>query len=224
MGVFIISPTDKGGRLFDPTPKVAAACAPLHPMLWHDLYLLTRIPGVNVLSLGAAEPGNFEEHLKALSYLGTEEGERLVDEITAKLDSCKLEAMGKEYLERWSDGLPHWNECTEAQINVKIILWLRYSPALTFLCREAQLSHARQNAAEVAVAPPGYMHCIALLPASVLWLTQLRWTCTNFSDQRCDCFARTRILVKSFGMVAYAKERYRWVTHRKTQHVVMHLL
>jgi hypothetical protein len=29
--------------------------------------LLTRVPGINVLSLGAAEPGNFEEHLKALS-------------------------------------------------------------------------------------------------------------------------------------------------------------
>ena len=186
MGVFIISPTDKGGRLFDPTPKVAAACAPLHPMLWHDLYLLTRIPGVNVLSLGAAEPGNFEEHLKALSYVGTEEGERLVDEITAKLDSCKLEAMGKEYLERWSDGLPHWDVCTEAQINVKIILWLRYSPAQT-CSREAQLSHAQQNAAGVAVSPPAFMN---------------------------RCFARTtRILVKSFGMVAYAKERYRWVSH-----------
>ena len=36
--------------------------------------------GVHVLSLGAAEPGNFEEHLKALSYLGTEEGTRRVDE------------------------------------------------------------------------------------------------------------------------------------------------
>jgi predicted aldo/keto reductase-like oxidoreductase len=127
MGVFIISPTDKGGRLYDPTPKVAEACAPLHPMLWHDLYLLTRVPGINVLSLGAAEPGNFEEHLKALSYLGTEEGERLVDQITDKLDRCKLEAMGEEYLQQWSHGLPHWDECTEAQINVKIILWLRCS-------------------------------------------------------------------------------------------------
>ena len=42
---------------------------------------LRRVPsGVHVLSLGAAEPGNFEEHLKALSYLGTEEGTRRVDE------------------------------------------------------------------------------------------------------------------------------------------------
>ena len=40
--------------------------------------------GVHVLSLGAAEPGNFEEHLKALSYLGTEEGTRRVDEGESK--------------------------------------------------------------------------------------------------------------------------------------------
>ena len=60
MGVFIISPTDKGGKLYDATPKVVDACAPLHPMLWHDLFLLSRVPGVNVLSLGAAEPGRLQ--------------------------------------------------------------------------------------------------------------------------------------------------------------------
>lgn len=66
MGVFIISPTDKGGKLQAPPPKLLEACAPLSPMLFNDLYLLTRVPGVSTLSLGAAEPGNFDEHLKAL--------------------------------------------------------------------------------------------------------------------------------------------------------------
>ena len=117
---------DKGGKLQAPTPEVLEATAPLHPMLWNDLYLLTKVPGepnrfaddfvarlrcsepdrlrtgflaglalltrwlgrvpsgVHVLSLGAAEPGNFEEHLKALSYLGTEEGARRVDEGESK--------------------------------------------------------------------------------------------------------------------------------------------
>jgi len=32
MGVFIISPTDKGGQLFKPPKKLADACAPLSPM------------------------------------------------------------------------------------------------------------------------------------------------------------------------------------------------
>lgn len=32
--------------------------------------------------------------------------------------------------------------------------------------------------------------------------------CASSLIRHCDCFARTRILVKSFGMVAYAKERY----------------
>ena len=132
---------------------------------------------MHVLSLGAAEPGNFEEHLKALSYLGTEEGTRRVDEgegkpipnsalfprtplvssrqstgssgrflsdclrlsrsragwLTrrlvlaglAKLEARKTAALGADYLSNWSTGLPYHDECTEAQINVRIILWLR---------------------------------------------------------------------------------------------------
>ena len=32
MGVFIISPNDKGGKLYDPPPKLTRLCAPLTPM------------------------------------------------------------------------------------------------------------------------------------------------------------------------------------------------
>lgn len=196
MGIFIISPTDKGGRLYDPAPKVAEACAPLHPMLWHDLYLLTRVPGVHVLSLGAAEPGNFEEHLKALSYLGTEEGDRLVDQITAKLDRCKLEAMGEEYLQQWSHGLPHWDECTEAQINVKIILWLRCFLIQTLLLLSLGLQRH------------GFSFTHLVTATAMLRSTQCNLSYAASLTRNCGCLARIRILVKSFGMVAYAKERY----------------
>ena len=32
MGVFIISPNDKGGKLYDPPPRLVKLCAPLSPM------------------------------------------------------------------------------------------------------------------------------------------------------------------------------------------------
>lgn len=37
MGVFIISPSDKGGKLYDPPPKLVELCKPLSPMQFNDL-------------------------------------------------------------------------------------------------------------------------------------------------------------------------------------------
>ena len=39
MGVFIISPNDKGGKLYDPPPKLTKLCSPLSPMQFNDLLL-----------------------------------------------------------------------------------------------------------------------------------------------------------------------------------------
>jgi hypothetical protein len=67
MGVFIISPNDKGGKLYDPPPKLVELCAPLTPMQFNDLYCLAR-PQVHTLSCGAARPGDFDEHICALAH------------------------------------------------------------------------------------------------------------------------------------------------------------
>src|ERR1041385_5088119 len=53
MGVFIISPNDKGGKLYEPPRKLVELCAPLTPMQFNDLYCLAR-PQVHTLSCGAA--------------------------------------------------------------------------------------------------------------------------------------------------------------------------
>ena len=67
MGVFIISPNDKGGKLYEPPPKLVELCAPLTPMQFNDLYCLAR-PEVHTLSCGAARPGDFDEHVRALDH------------------------------------------------------------------------------------------------------------------------------------------------------------
>jgi len=67
MGVFIISPNDKGGRLWEPPPKLRDLCAPLTPMQFNDLYCLSR-DEVHTLSLGAANPGDFEEHVAGMRW------------------------------------------------------------------------------------------------------------------------------------------------------------
>ena len=40
MGMFIISPYDKGGMLYKPSQKYAAACGDLHPSEYHLQYVL----------------------------------------------------------------------------------------------------------------------------------------------------------------------------------------
>jgi predicted aldo/keto reductase-like oxidoreductase len=64
MGVFIISPNDKGGKLYAPPKKMVDLCRPLTPMQFNDLYCLAQ-PGVHTLSCGAARPTDFDEHVAA---------------------------------------------------------------------------------------------------------------------------------------------------------------
>ena len=60
MGVFIISPNDKGGQLFKAPEKVRNATSPLTPIQWNARFCLQN-PGVHTLSFGMTESEHFEE-------------------------------------------------------------------------------------------------------------------------------------------------------------------
>ena len=60
MGVFIISPNDKGGQLFNPSPLLRQLTAPLTPIQWNARWCL-RTPQVQTLSFGLTEPAHVEE-------------------------------------------------------------------------------------------------------------------------------------------------------------------
>ena len=42
MGVFIISPADKGGMLYKPSKKMVELCQPLHPLVFNCLFCLSQ--------------------------------------------------------------------------------------------------------------------------------------------------------------------------------------
>ncbi len=63
MGVFIISPTDKGGQLFKPPARLMDLCAPYTPIEMNQRWLLSQTE-VHTLSLGAAKPEEFAAHRK----------------------------------------------------------------------------------------------------------------------------------------------------------------
>lgn len=62
MGVFIISPTDKGGQLFNPSARLIELCEPWTPIQMNQRWLLTQ-PDVHTLSLGCERPEEFDAHL-----------------------------------------------------------------------------------------------------------------------------------------------------------------
>jgi predicted aldo/keto reductase-like oxidoreductase len=121
MGVFIISPSDKGGHLYSPPPKLVDLCAPLSPMVFNNLFCLSH-PQVHTLSVGAARPSDFDEHLETLPLLA-EAGTRLPP-ILARLEAAATEALGQDWLRTWQKGLPR-PEDTPGHINIPTILWLR---------------------------------------------------------------------------------------------------
>jgi uncharacterized protein len=126
MGVFIISPSDKGGKLYAPSIKLAALTQPFSPMVFNDLWCLSR-PQVHTLSLGAARPTDFDEHLKALTYLDPNQKQKVQDAIRpveVRLQEELVRMLGHGWMETWHQGLPEWTEAP-GEVNVFEILRLR---------------------------------------------------------------------------------------------------
>ncbi len=65
MGVFIISPNNKGGNLYDPSEKLARLCDPLTPVQFNARWCL-RLPQVQTLSFGCTEAAHFTQMTGAL--------------------------------------------------------------------------------------------------------------------------------------------------------------
>ncbi len=120
MGVFIISPNDKGGKLYSPPRKLLDLCAPLTPMQFNDLYCLAR-PEVHTLSCGAARPGDFEEHIRALNFYDNISG--TIGPIEKRLREEMERTLGAEWCRRWFEGLPSYLDMP-GEINVSEILRL----------------------------------------------------------------------------------------------------
>ena len=127
LGVFIISPNDKGGKLYEPSPKMVELCAPLSPMVFNDLYCLGR-KEVHTLSCGANKPGDFDEHVAALKFY-----DRIPETIAPVEKRLRAEmerVLGADWCARWFEGLPNYVD-VPGRVNVAEILRLwTYAKAL----------------------------------------------------------------------------------------------
>ena len=120
MGVFIISPNDKGGKLYTPPEKLRDLCQPLTPMQFNTLYCLAR-PEIHTLSCGASRPTDFDEHVAALKHYDSIPGTiaPIEKRLRAELDST----LGADWCARWFEGLPEYVN-VPGEINISEILRL----------------------------------------------------------------------------------------------------
>jgi len=130
MGVFIISPNDKGGKLYAPPPKLADLCQPLSPMQFNALYCLNR-PQVHTLSCGAAKPSDFDEHIAALDHY-----ERIAETIApieARLRAEMANALGQDWCDRWNENLPEYLDIPGSINVIEILRLWTYAKSLDMI-------------------------------------------------------------------------------------------
>ena len=120
LGVFIISPTDKGGHLHTPSTKMLELCSPLHPIVFNDLFCL-RNKNVHTISVGIAKETDFALHLEAVSLLS--ESDYHIPKILNRLKEESINSLGLEWYKSWDKNLPNW-QVTPGGINIPVLLWL----------------------------------------------------------------------------------------------------
>jgi uncharacterized protein len=120
LGVFIISPNDKGGKLYEPPRKMVELCSPLSPMTFNDLYCLAR-PEVHTLSCGVRRPDDFYAHVRALDYY--DRIPETIAPVERRLKDEMKRVLGADWCERWYEGLPHHVD-VPGQVNIVEILRL----------------------------------------------------------------------------------------------------
>lgn len=120
MGVFIISPSDKGGMLYSPPQRLVDLCAPLSPIVFNDLFCLSH-PQIHTLSVGAARPQDFDEHLKTLELI--DRANEVLPPILQRLESAAIDRLGEDWYKTWHVGLPTHDE-TPGRLNIPVVLWL----------------------------------------------------------------------------------------------------
>ncbi len=113
MGVFIISPGDKGGMLYTPPPRLDTLCAPLTPLATNYRFLLNDAR-IQTLSVGPANAEELQQPIASIPAVPEE------SEIFDRVLATQAEMLGLEQCSQCYKCLP----CPES-INIPEVLRLR---------------------------------------------------------------------------------------------------
>jgi len=115
MGMFIISPFDKGGRLYAPSIGLRDITLPeMEPLnfgaSWFWLHnKLDEAAPIHTITCGVARPSDFDQPMVvAIKDLAAENKSQTLQKVKTILEKCekaKEKAVGKEFLQTWHHGL-----------------------------------------------------------------------------------------------------------------------
>eukprot|EP00934_Nitzschia_sp_Nitz4_P008639 Nitzschia sp. Nitz4//scaffold84_size84139//30119//32022//NITZ4_005194-RA/size84139-snap-gene-0.120-mRNA-1//-1//CDS//3329559021//8629//frame0 len=125
MGVFNISPIDKGGRLYQPSSQVARTIgADMTPITFACLHSWI-VDKMQTVSIGFARPEDLAEVLEAAEFFTkTAEATQKVKEATARLDQLAETNLGKDWLEKGLLNVPSPFRETSDGIALGHTLWI----------------------------------------------------------------------------------------------------
>lgn len=179
MGVFIISPYDKGGRLYTPSSKLRDLTLPdMEPMtygsvwLWqHEQHDEENAP-IHTIVCGGARPSDLDQPIIASIRLAKDA--ELITEgrenVSRRLKKAMEESVGKDWAQNWHVGVPNWKNSKYMTQHGNIV-WLynviqaygllefakeRYTPMLNNFKKYDEKKSKKENAAEMG---PGFSWC-----------------------------------------------------------------
>ena len=117
LGIFIISPADKGGQLYTPPAQLKHLCTPFDPLLLTYRWLLSD-PRITTLSVGPASPAELEWPLQIAD--STHPLTKTEQATLEKLEQIQTTALAMDQCHQCHQCLP----CPEA-INIPEVLRLR---------------------------------------------------------------------------------------------------
>ena len=125
MGVFNISPNDKGGKLYRPSAAVAAAIGPeMSPIAFAALYSW-KIEGMHTVSVGFARSSDLDEVIEAARiYADGDKADALVRAAAGRLESLAIDKLGKEWFEKGLLNVPSFYEEESDGMCIGHMLWL----------------------------------------------------------------------------------------------------
>ena len=125
MGVFNISPFDKGGKLYRPSAAVAAAIGPeMSPIAFSALHAW-KTQKMHTVSVGFARSSDLDEVIEAARiYAQGEKADELVKAAESRLDALAIEKLGKEWHEKGLINVPSFYEESSDGMAIGHMLWI----------------------------------------------------------------------------------------------------
>jgi len=130
LGVFIISPYDKGGRLYAPSNLLRDLTLPeFEPVeygsmwLWHHGRLHEDKSQPHTIVCGAARPSDLDQGMCAALRSQNPEAIKSVDVVASRLKSAMEKSLGDDFARTWHLGLPNCSDSVQGT-QMGNIVWL----------------------------------------------------------------------------------------------------